>query len=212
LKRIIPVLFFLLPLIAQAQTFKSYGLNFGTTFENFGWTHPDTSYHSYHEKPHTATYFFGIFGEFFSKKYYSTKVDLAVRSRQYTFEYDVNNPNGAGEPKNTIDYLTLTVSEKLRLDINAWSFYLFGGIRGDFQFHKSIGQDFQNVFGGSKSVLFGLNTGVGIAKRFSKFWRVSFDLYYDPDILKLYNSSLGNVRNSEFGFKFGIGLYNPANK
>jgi len=210
--KFIILLLFLSPLIINSQTFKSYGLNFGTTFHEEGWEKPDTFSYYYHDKVYISTYTIGLYGEFLAKKYVSTIVNASFRARQYFFEYDLVDISEAMEVKNTLYFATLSVTEKLKFDFDRWSIYTFGGFKADYQISKSIDKDFQNVFDGSKQFLLGTTAGIGFAKRIAKFWRVSFDLYYDYDITKMYESSNGYVRNQGFGFKIGFGPYNPANK
>jgi hypothetical protein len=212
LKKLIVVLFLLLPLITYSQLFKSYGLQFSSSFENTGWSHPDTVSKYYHDKAYIANYNFGVYGEFLAKKYISTLVNVDLRFRFLHFEYDLGNVADAQMVHNAITYADFSVCEKLKYDKDPWSVYLFGGIKSDIEIHRNIEKDFQNVFNDSKKLLFGVTTGVGFAKRFFKFWRLSFDIYYNHDLTKMYQSGLGKVQLDEFGFKLGIGPYNPATK
>ena len=139
-------------------------------------------------------------------------VDLSLRFRKYFFEYDLVNIGDAAEVNNSMVFTTLSVYEKFRIDFDRWSFYVFGGVRADYRLSNSIEKDFQNVFIDSKSFLFGTTAGIGFAKRIARFWRLSFDVYYDYDLTKMYESSIGNVRNNGVGFKIGFGPFNPKNK
>jgi hypothetical protein len=212
LKKYILVLILLLPGALYSQLFKSYGINFSYSLQSAGWQHPDTISISYHDKPYISRFNAGITAEFFSKKYYSTLCGLSGGVKYYYFEYDVNNPNGPQYVHNDITMLTLSVAEKLRYDLKVWSFYLYGGLKLDYQFHRSLEQDFESEFGNSSPVILGATAGIGFAKGFSKFWRITFDIYYNPDITKMINAPAGSVRNSELGFKLGLGLYNPVNR
>jgi len=187
-------------------------MNFGLSFHDEGWSKPDTFSHYYHDKVYISTYRFGLYGEFLSTKFLSTTADLSIKYRKYFFEYDLGNINDARDVDNYSYIISLSAYEKIKYDFDRWSIYTFGGFRSDFRITKSISKDFQNVFEDSKAVLLGTTAGVGFAKRISRFWRISFDVYYDYDLTKMYESSTGYVRNSSIGLRVGFGPYNPANK
>lgn len=212
LRRIIIFIIFLIPLASNSQTFKSYGFITGYSFKENGWSKPDTFSYYYHDKAYINSITFGLFGEFFSYKYNSTFCDLTIKAREFWFEYDLGNISDAQNVKNTLWYLSLAISEKLKFDSGRWSTYLLGGVRADMMISKNIQKDFQDVFEQSKSVLFGTTVGIGFAKRFSRFLRISFDLYYNYDLTKMYKSSSGEVQLKSLGFRIGIGPFNPAEK
>jgi hypothetical protein len=187
-------------------------MNFGFSLHDNGWSKPDTFGFYYHDKVYISTYHFGLYGEFLSTRFLSTMTDLSVVFKKYFFEYDLGNVNDAREVNNSSYLIRLSVYEKLKFDFDRWSIYTFGGLRSDFRLNKSIEKDFQNVFADSKSLLLGTTAGVGFGKRISRFWRISFDIYYDYDLTKMYESSNGYVRNSSIGLRIGFGPYNPANR
>ena len=212
MRKILLVLILLLPLCARSQTFKSYGLGFGLSFYDNGWSKPDTFSYYYHDKVYISTYNFGVFGEFLASRFLSTTVNVSLKYRKYFFEYDLGNISDAREVDNSFYIISLAAYEKIKYDFDRWSIYAFGGLKTDFRISKSISRDFQNVFANSESVIPGVTAGVGFAKRISRFWRISFDIYYDYDLTKMYESSTGYVRNNSIGLRIGFGPFNPANK
>ena len=212
MRKILFVLILFLPLFAQSQTFKSYGLNFGYSFYDNGWSNPDTFSYYYHDKVYISTYQFGVYGEFLASKFYSTNVNLSFKHRKYFFEYDLGNISDPQEVDNSFSIISLSAYEKIKYDFDRWSIYVFGGLKTDFRISKSVSKDFQGVFAGSDAMIPGITAGAGFAKRISRFWRISFDVYYDYDLTKMYESSTGYVRNNSIGIKIGFGPYNPANK
>jgi hypothetical protein len=212
LKKYCTVFILLVPIILNSQTFKSYGLRTGYSLESSGWEHPDTLGNNYHNKAYISAFNVGLYGEFFAVKNLNTIVDIGYKWRQYFFQYDLGNANDVRDIRNSLSYITLSVSEKIKFDSDRWSIYAYGGLKSDYQIGKSTEKDIQNVFEDSKSFLFGATGGVGFAKRFSKFWRISFDIYFEKDLNKMYESGFGHVQNQEIGLRVGIGPYNPANK
>ncbi len=212
MKKYFVVLFLIIPLVVNSQTYKSYGLKFGYTLNENGWNSPDTQGYAYHNKAYISTVYIGAYGEFFGKKFFNTQVDAAIRVRQYFFQYDKSIVNPPSNERTDSYMFSLAVSEKLKYDFKDWSFYVTGGLKGDVVVHNSIANDFQDVFNNSKTLLFGATTSIGFAKAISKFWRISFDIYYEPDISKTFSSSTGSVRINELGFKVGFGPFNPASK
>jgi len=154
----------------------------------------------------------GLYGEFLNKKNFSTLVEASFRVRHYFFEYDLDTTSVPMEVKNTLYFTTLSVKEKIRFDFDRWSIYAFAGFKADYRISKSIDKDFQNVFEDSKPFLVGTTAGIGFAKQIARYWRVSFDLYYDYDLTKMIETSNGFTRNEGFGFKIGFGPFNPAKK
>lgn len=211
-RKIIITLFFLLPLFTSTQTFKSYGLSIGTTLHESGWSNPDTFSYYYHDKVYISSINMGIYGEFLSFSNASTMIDLQLKVRQYFFEYDLGSPEDAKEVENNLYFITLGITEKLRVDFDRWSIYGFGGVRFDTRISSSIEKDFPDVFAESKPFLIGTTAGVGFSKRVSRFWRVSFDFFYDYDLVKMYESPNGYIRNQGFGVKVGFGPFNPKKK
>lgn len=205
-------LILLAPIFIHSQTFKSYGLRTGYSIESSGWEDPDTLGNNYHNKTYITVFNLGLYGEFFAFKNFNTIVDLGYKWRQYFFQYDQGNVNDIRDIRNSFSYITLSVSEKIKFDSDRWSFYVYGGLKSDLQLSKSTEKDIQDVFDKSESLLFGTTAGIGFAKRFSKFWRISFDVYFERDFNKMYKSSSGFVRNQEIGLRIGVGPYNPANK
>ena len=139
-------------------------------------------------------------------------VDVDLGFRFFHFQLDNGNINNVTAVHNQITFANISIFEKLKYDSDPWSVYLFGGVKANIEIKRSIDRDFSNIFSGSKPVIFGLTSGIGLAKRFFRFWRVSFDIYYNHDLTKMYTSNLGNIQLNEFGFKLGVGPYNPATK
>lgn len=206
------MLILLAPIINNSQTFKSYGLRTGYSLESSGWENPDTLGNNYHNKAYISAFNIGFYGEFLAVKNFNTVIDLGYKWRQYFFQYDLGNVNDVRDIRNSMSFVTLSVSEKIKFDSDRWSIYIYGGLKSDLQLSKSTERDIQNIFESSKSFLIGTTAGVGFAKRFSKFWRISFDVYLERDLNKMYESSSGFVRNQEIGLRIGVGPYNPANK
>lgn len=206
------LLILLCPLFSYSQTYKSYGLKFGYSLHENGWNSPDTLGYAYHNKVYIYTAYAGAYGEFFGKKYFNTMVDAALRVRQFFFQFDRASGTQASNERTDSWYFTLAVSEKLKYDYRNWSFYVYAGLKGDVRIHNGVANDFQDVFNNSKSFIFGATSGIGFAKGISKFWRISFDIYYEPDISNTYSSTHGILRTNEIGFKVGFGPFNPANK
>jgi len=198
------------PGVLQSQDFKSYGLFTGLTFRETGWNSPDTFSSYYHDKAYINSITVGAFGEFFSYKYNSTICHLTLKLREFQFEYDLGSVSET--VKNRLLYVDVSVAEKLKFDFKRWSTYVFGGVRADLVFSKSIQKDFQNVFEDSKPILLGTTLGVGFGKIFSGFFRLSFDFYYNYDLTKMNNTGRGEVQLKSFGFRIGIGPVNPASK
>jgi len=212
LKKYLFALFLLIPLISYSQTYKSYGLKFGYTLHENGWNSPDTQGYAYHNKAYMYSAYIGAYGEFFGKKYFNTMVDAAIRVKQFFFQYDKSPVNPPANERTDSWYFTLAVSEKLKYDYENWSFYVYGGLKGDVKLHNSVANDFQDVFNNSNTFIFGATSGIGLSKGISKFWKISFDIYYEPDITNTFSSAKGIVRTNEIGFKIGVGPFNPGNK
>lgn len=213
MKKYIILLLVITPLLIHSQTFKSYGLYGGYSFDGKGWENPDTIGSYYHNKVFIKSINLGAYGEFLSKKHFSTMVDVGLKFRQYHFEYDnPPNPDDARLIDNTMYYITAAVYEKFKMDIDKWSLYLYGGINTGIRFNKSVEKDIQDIFENSKSFNAGTTAGIGFRKRIARFLSISFDLYYERDFTKMYESSSGFIRNSEIGFKIGLGPFNPASK
>lgn len=202
----------LLPLFTHSQTFKSYGLDFGYNLYDNGWSKPDTFSNHYHDKVYISTYHLGVYGEFLATRFLSTTVNLSLKYRKYFFEYDLGLSSGAMEIDNYFYMIGLTAYEKVKFDFDRWSLYVFGGPKVDLRISKSINKDFQNEFVNSKSVIPGITSGIGFAKRISRFWRISLDVYYDYDLTKMIETPTGYVRNNSVGLRIGFGPYNPAKR
>ena len=140
-------------------------------------------------------------------------VDIGLKFRNYHFEYDTPpNPDDARLIDNSMYYITASVYEKIKMDFDRWSVYLYGGLKTGIRFNKSIDKDIQDIFETSKEFNAGKTAGIGFRKRIARFLSISFDIYYDRDFTKLYESNSGFIRNSEIGFKIGLGPFNPATK
>jgi len=211
-KKYLAVLFLLLPLLIQSQTFKSYGIKTGHSFDASGWEHPDTLGNNYHNKAYISTFSMGLFGEFFGQKYFNGMIDLGYKWRQFFFQYDLGNPNDNRDIRNAFNYFTLAITEKVKVESGRWNVHMYAGVKTELMFSKNIERDIQNIFENSKSLLYGFTAGAGFSKRFSQFWRISFDVYFERDLTKMYESNTGFIRNQEIGVKIGVGPYNPAKK
>jgi len=213
LKKYIILLLIMVPLLLQSQTFKSYGLQGGYSLAGKGWEHPDSTGSYYHNKAFIQSINIGGYAEFLSKKYYSTMLDIVLKFREYHFEYDLTpNSNDARLIDNNMYILSIAAYEKLKMDFDRWSVYVFGGIRANYRFKNSIDYDILDVFTNSNEFTAGITTGIGFRKRIEKFLSISVDLYYDGDFTKMYESNYGYVRNNEFGIRIGFGPFNPATK
>ena len=210
LRKIIILIIFI-PVITQAQIFKGVGAHLGWTIKGYGWNNPDPVLNKLYPSGGSVDEpWLGVYGEFFSKKYYSTMLEAAFRGTNFKFDYntldDHGNITGTETVVNTTNIFCFSVSEKLKYDIHSWSFYATNGLKYSFQTSKDSDVDFQNIINNLKTNSFGYIGGLGTAKAFGKF-RMSLDILYETDFNKIYSSASGYVRKSGISFRAGFGYY-----
>lgn len=195
------ILFFLLTLSVQAQTWRYTG--FGIKINYFpkitGWNEKplDINFYSHQiqEPPKMNSFSIGLFFEFSKYKYLSTLIDFDIKFRDYNF----NVVSG------DINMLSLSGSEKLKYAAGKFIFYAFAGPRVDFYLLKSGFMDLVRQHADLKNFILGMTTGVGIS--FGKKHRFSLDFHLDPDFIKHFSSSTGSVRYNEYGLSLGYGYF-----
>ncbi|RPI17978.1 MAG: PorT family protein [Ignavibacteriae bacterium] len=217
MRKLFLFLLLLLPLTLHSQAFKGFGLKINFTTSQYGWKNPDTAVSRFYKSsPDIKTLGFGLYGELFSKKNFSIMTNVYYRSREFIFKYDKYDVNmnkiGEADVKNSFSFISFALTPKAKLNYKKISFYVFGGPRFDFIFHKNIDKDFENIFFKSKDILYGLSLGLGTSINISKEFNLLLDFYFNPDINKTYNSPTGYIRNNELGIIFGGGIFNPKNR
>jgi hypothetical protein len=211
--KIILIILFL-PLFAHSQVFKGVGARLGWTINGYGWNITDESIKKFYpDAPSLNEPWLGIYGEFLSKKYYSTMVEFGYRNVSFNFDYNTldehGNTTGTESIKNYAGFVSFALSEKFKYDINSWSFYALNGLKIGFQSEENIDMDFNNVLSNLKKTTFGYTGGLGSAKSFNRFL-ISLDFLFETDFNKVYDSPDGYIRKSGFGFRLGLGYTVPA--
>lgn len=199
--------------MVHAQSFKGVGARLGWTIKGYGWNVNDENINKFY--PGGASVdepWLGIYGEFLSKKHYNTLVEFGYRNVSFDFDYNTldehGNKTGTETIKNYAGYVSLALSEKIKYDINSWSFYALNGLKIGFETEENMDMDFKNTLSNLKKTTFGYIGGVGSSKSFNHFL-ISLDFLFETDFNKVYNSPTGYIRKSGFGFRVGLGYTVP---
>lgn len=197
---------------AYAQNYEYYGIKLGYSPSVKGWSdNPfDENYYYNHlrDEPKIDNLFFGFNFEFSRSKVFSTLFELDYKIRSYKFNLDTYNEfgqlTGSKSISGEITYLSFSVTEKFRYNPSLFSLYAFAGLRTDIYINKSGYISLLKQKSDMNSLMFGLNSGVGIA--YGKKHRFSLEFYFKPDLTKHYSSSSGTIRYLDFGLSLGYGI------
>lgn len=215
MKKIIFIIM-LFPVLLSAQGFKALGGKTGFTFIHAVWDVNDPAINRFYpEKPAFYNAYLGIYGEFLSKKTFSTCIDLSYHLTDYRFEYTMydkyGQSMGTSKIRNSVQYISLQVKEKIRYgrDLGP-NYYAFAGPRIELEFSKNVDKDFTSVFNNTNKVVVGYNAGGGFSWNFKTFQLLG-EIFWHGDVLKTYSSGNGKILNNSLGFVIGAGLYVPKN-
>jgi hypothetical protein len=119
---------------------------------------------------------------------------------------DPSSPQGYADGgkmifQNRIDYISVAVLGKIRVDLNAVKPYLFFGPRYDIPFKtKSISTSIYDHLKNN----WGLSVGIGAEFRF--FWpdRMLVEFQYSPDLDEIYETEALSIRKTSYEVKFGV--------
>ncbi len=191
----------------SAQLLKNYGLKMAVTSADQKY---DLTLAPGLETKRRAGFNVGVFAEWFDVPFFSllTQVEYAQRGTGQVFA--VTGPSGpevigTKTLYSRLDYVSVPVLAKLRLQTGPFTPYIVAGPRVDFFLgYKSDEQEFNAVYDKFKKTSLGGSAGVGMQIESILPVILLAEARYNFDFADSYETDLLKVRNNAFDFWVGV--------
>ena len=192
---------FLLTSQANSQAVKSIGLKVGAISATQDWKYAQ-NVSSLDTKPRWG-FDVGAFAEWFTLPVFSLTTELHYVQKGFSLKLPVTTeqfPDGNGafmtlSPR--VDYLSIPILAKCRLDWASSSLYAIAGPRIDFLVHHQD-SGFGAVIDHFRSTEYGATIGIGYLLTQLVPFGLGAELRYSPTLQESYSTNLLAVRNSSF--------------
>ena len=201
------ILMFGLLQISNAQLLKDFGLKAAVTSANQEFEFKSVS--SFDTQRRVGVNL-ALFAEWLDVPYISLVTQVEYAQRGFGVDMVYTGPYGP-EPLSTktfysrVDYLSIPVLAKLRLQTGAVAPYFLAGPRGAFLLgYKSDGSLFDEIYDKFKKATLGGTAGFGVQVESVLPVTLLAEARYNFDFGNAYDTHLMSVRNSAFDFWLGV--------
>ncbi len=158
-----------------------------------------------------AGFQFGLFLEYPINRYFSLVpefryVPVGVKySVLYIPDYGFDGEPVYETRQTRVDYLSVPLMIKARLPMRKFTPYLIAGPRVDFQLGTGADAgDFSQVYDQFDQITAGFTLGGGVQFKLSPRYNLLVEASYSPDVTKVYETDLLNVRNHMLSIVTGL--------
>jgi opacity protein-like surface antigen len=208
MKKLIALTLCAMLLMAAASLARpAFGVKAGVAFskQTFDYTELEPGFDT------RAGFQFGFFLEYPVNRYFSLVpefryVPVGVK---YSIVY-VQESGYVGGPvsetrKTRVDYLSVPLMIKARLPMKKFTPYVIAGPRVDFQLGTGAdSRDFSQLYDQFDQITAGFTFGGGVQFKLSPRYNLLVEASYSPDVTKVYETDLLNIRNHTLSIVTGV--------
>lgn len=205
---VIILLTLLIQATSHSQAIRNIGVKLGGVAANQSWT-----YSSIPSLPTERRWGIdvGVFIEWFNMPVFSLSSELHFIQKGMKLTLPITseqNPEGTGRfvtrsPR--VDYLSLPLLAKARLNDGVFSPYVVAGPRVDFLLQTKA-EEFQAVLDKFETVEFGATVGAGMDIRAFEKMNLGFEFRFSPSLKDGYSTQFLSVRNTSMEFLIVAGF------